>query len=253
MTVGQTKTETYGRYYIAYEMYYQEGVNITNKGQEFDYAYIPSTFNVVDLSSNNLTGEIPVDVGKLGDLITLNLSNNRLSGRIPKSFGDIKALESLDFSDNQLSGEIPPEVQLLNFLGYLNLSYNNLSGRIPQQPHFDTFEASSFWGNVNLCGFQLNKTCPEQRDWPPIPSTGNDNDDYEEIPWWHNAELLGGIGVGFAVGCGGVFLVLWMRKAWRRSYFGWLDRIVVLIFGHKSKNQVIVPRSEESMFEEDIS
>lgn len=39
----------------------------------------------LDLSHNNLTGEIPKTLSKLSELNTLDLRNNKLKGRIPES------------------------------------------------------------------------------------------------------------------------------------------------------------------------
>nr|GEU40940.1 hypothetical protein [Tanacetum cinerariifolium] len=92
----------------------------------------------MDLSSNKLTGEIPVELSKLSALVGLNLSNNHLSGGIPENIGNMKALNSLDFSRNELIGMIPPSISALNFLSHLNLSNNNLSGRIPTGNQLET-------------------------------------------------------------------------------------------------------------------
>ena len=64
-----------------------------------------------------------------------------------------------DLSCNQLSGRIPETFVDLDFLGYLNLSNNNLSGRIPILPHLQTFEESSFSGNLKLCGEPVQRKC----------------------------------------------------------------------------------------------
>ncbi|KAG4380198.1 hypothetical protein GLYMA_16G125332v4 [Glycine max] len=61
----------------------------------------------IDLSSNNLMGEIPKEVGYLLGLVSLNLSRNNLSGEIPSHIGNISSLESLDLSRNHISGRIP--------------------------------------------------------------------------------------------------------------------------------------------------
>ncbi|KAK2430153.1 receptor protein EIX2 [Trifolium repens] len=42
----------------------------------------------------------------------------------------------------------------------LNLSDNNLSGRIPIGTQLQSFDASSYEGNVDLCGKPLDKKCP---------------------------------------------------------------------------------------------
>ena len=60
----------------------------------------------LDLSANQLSGEIPPSLGNLDGLFGLGLSLNQLSGEIPPSLGNLTNLEWLDLSWNQLSGEI---------------------------------------------------------------------------------------------------------------------------------------------------
>ena len=61
----------------------------------------------------------------------MDLSGNQLSGEIPTEFGDFTDLERLDLSGNQLSGEIPPELGDLTKLTRLSLSGNQFKGCIP--------------------------------------------------------------------------------------------------------------------------
>ncbi|CAG7893521.1 unnamed protein product [Brassica rapa] len=61
----------------------------------------------MDLSENELSGEIPFGLGNLHKLHALNLSHNKLSGVIPKSFSGLRNVESLDLSSNKLQGRIP--------------------------------------------------------------------------------------------------------------------------------------------------
>ncbi|KAJ0479000.1 putative leucine-rich repeat domain superfamily [Helianthus annuus] len=101
------------------------------KGVSLDYTNTVGFVINMDLSSNNLVGEIPKPLTALDGLMGLNLSNNHFSGGIPKNIGNMKSLMSLDLSANKLNGTIPPSMAALNFLSYLNLSHNNLSGQIP--------------------------------------------------------------------------------------------------------------------------
>ncbi|WZZ33596.1 hypothetical protein YC2023_016997 [Brassica napus] len=74
----------------------------------------------LDLSGNELIGEIPVELGVLLALRVLNLSHNYLSGVLPESFSGMKSVESLDFSFNRLQGQIPQELTELSNLAVFN-------------------------------------------------------------------------------------------------------------------------------------
>ncbi|KAD5961549.1 hypothetical protein R6Q59_014327 [Mikania micrantha] len=86
---------------------------------------------VVDISQNELSGEIPSDIGKFSSLRILNMSKNSLTGEIPKTVGNLKVLDSLDLSVNQLNGSIPFEIGGATSLKRLVISQNSLSGSIP--------------------------------------------------------------------------------------------------------------------------
>ena len=87
----------------------------------------------LSLNDNQLSGEIPSELGNLLNLQRLDLSDNQLSGGIPSELGNLLNLQRLDLSDNQLSGEIPSELgNLLNLYG-LELDSNRLSGEIPAE------------------------------------------------------------------------------------------------------------------------
>ncbi|WP_166404777.1 leucine-rich repeat domain-containing protein [Desulfonema ishimotonii] len=87
----------------------------------------------IDLSSNNLTGTIPPELGNLASLQKLYLYSNQLSGTIPPELGNLASLQRFDLTFNQLSGTIPPELGNLANLEYLALGHNELSGTIPPE------------------------------------------------------------------------------------------------------------------------
>ncbi len=89
--------------------------------------------STLDLSINQLTGEIPRELGTLGDLWNLDLSSNRLTGGIPAELGSLSALAFLILNNNRLTGEIPAELGDLSNPAYLWLSDNRLTGRIPPE------------------------------------------------------------------------------------------------------------------------
>ncbi|KAL8482251.1 hypothetical protein ACS0TY_028414 [Phlomoides rotata] len=110
---------------------------------------------------NIFCGSILESMGKINSLRYLNLSHNNLIGDIPSCIGNMATFESLDLSSSQLDGEIPTQLTNLTFLAKLNLSMNNLIGRIPQANKFSTFENDSYVGNQGLCGVPLMRKWEE--------------------------------------------------------------------------------------------
>ncbi len=87
----------------------------------------------LDLSSNDLSGNIPSELGDLNNLERLHLHGNQLSGSIPAELGNLNNLTTLFLYDNQLSGSIPAELGNLSNLTELWLSTNDLTGSIPME------------------------------------------------------------------------------------------------------------------------
>ena len=120
----------------------------------------------LNLSWNNLTGEIPSSIGNLTNLTTLFLHANQLTGLIPSEIWEMTSLTTLSLSDNQLSGEIPVEIENLTNLDYLYLNSNQISGYIPESicEIYPILNFNSNLSHNNLC--PPYPECPPNEFWP---------------------------------------------------------------------------------------
>ena len=107
------------------------------------------------LSGNELSGPIPPEI-LWNNLLNYNLTTldfnsrfNQLSGDIPIEIGNFINLTTLDFN-NQLSGDIPIEIGNLTNLKDLDLRYNQLTGIIPDEI-CNQGDASPELGNNQFC------------------------------------------------------------------------------------------------------
>ncbi|GAY32567.1 hypothetical protein CUMW_281300, partial [Citrus unshiu] len=152
-----------------------------------------SKLRVLDLRENALYGEIPTWIGgSLQNLIVLSLKSNNFHGNIPFQLCHLALIQVLDLSLNNISGKVPkcfnnfsamtqekssnPIIGMadkiwilpryLSGLGVLDLSYNNLSGKIPLGTQLQSFNASVYAENLELCGLPLANMCPDEQSTP---------------------------------------------------------------------------------------
>lgn len=127
------------------------------KGQFPDGLENCSSMTSLDLSSNSLSGPIPVDISKRLPYITnLDLSYNSFSGEIPESLANCTYLNAVRLQNNKLTGAIPGQLAGLSRLTEFNVANNKLSGLIPSS--LSKFPSSSF-ANQDLCGKPLSGDC----------------------------------------------------------------------------------------------
>ncbi|GER33244.1 leucine-rich receptor-like protein kinase family protein [Striga asiatica] len=134
------------------------------------------TLQILDLSSNNLRGPLPLpaesrvrylnlswnhlatsmphELGRFRNLAVLDMRNNELTGSIP---GDIcesaGSLAILQLDGNLLTAPIPREIGNCSSLYLLSLSHNNLSGPIP--------ESMSSLTNLKILKLEVNQLTGE--------------------------------------------------------------------------------------------
>ena len=118
-----------------------------------DYQYL-------DLGGNDLTGDFPVEIGDMTNLIELALYNNELTGSLPPEIGNLTNLTYLNLYDNQLTGSLPQEIGNLTNMTMLKLHYNELNGKIPES----LCELNITWSDTSRFTIYNNHFCP------PYPS-----------------------------------------------------------------------------------
>ncbi|KAE8705510.1 putative LRR receptor-like serine/threonine-protein kinase [Hibiscus syriacus] len=183
--------------------------------------------SVLDFGSNEFSGEMPIELEKLS-LLVLNVSGNRFSGRIPTEIGNIKCLQDLDLSQNNFSGIFPEELSKLTDLSNFNISFNPfIAGRIPVTGQLATFGKESFLGNplLQIPNFILDgQLSPPSLSPPPPPPPSKSNDESE---FW-KALLTG-------YGCGMPFGVAMLCFTFRKREPNWFVTIVDGIHEWKAK------------------
>ncbi|KAK7324431.1 hypothetical protein VNO77_27967 [Canavalia gladiata] len=207
------------RYFATYEFL----PLVTWKGKELVFNDNKGLLNLIDLSSNQLYGKIPAEIGNLMELRSLDLSSNNLNGQIPSQIGNLHSLDFLDLSRNHLSGKIPSSLSEITTLGVLNLSYNNLSGKIPTGTQLQSFNATAYEGNAYLCGKPLEVICTENH------LVHKDTKEHH-----HDISFIQGfylsMGLGFFVGFWGVFGSLLLLSSWRHAYFNFVNNMSDTIY-----------------------
>ncbi|XP_014621695.1 receptor-like protein EIX2 [Glycine max] len=174
----------------------------------------------IDLSSNHFSGEIPLEIENLFGLVSLNLSRNNLTGKIPSKIGKLASLESLDLSRNQLVGSIPLSLTQIYWLSVLDLSHNHLTGKIPTSTQLQSFNASSYEDNLDLCGPPLEKFCIDGRP------TQKPNVEVQEGEYsLFSREFYISMTFGFVISFWVVFGSILLKRSWRHAYFKFLNNL----------------------------
>ncbi|KAK4744474.1 hypothetical protein SAY87_010786 [Trapa incisa] len=163
------------------------------------------------LHQNSLHGIIPDEITNCTDMRALYLRANYLQGGIPSSIGNLSRLTIMDLSSNSLKGAIPPSIGGLSRLHHLNLSTNFFSGEIPDIGVLSTFGRSSFIGNLDLCGRQVEMPCRTAMGFPVVlPHATSDE---ESTTAKESSHYMKGVVIG-AMSTMGLALVILLAFLW---------------------------------------
>lgn len=88
------------------------------------------------LTSNSLTGTIPVSFGSLTKLQILKIQSNKLNGTLPFEIGSMASLTSLYVHFNELTGSLPSTIGELSSLVDLDIQGNNITSTLPAEMYY---------------------------------------------------------------------------------------------------------------------
>ncbi|XP_076884006.1 receptor-like protein EIX2 [Bidens hawaiensis] len=114
-----------------------------------------SKLESLKFAESGLSGDLPLQLGNLKNLVHIDLYGNSISGLIPDSLGDLSSLQTLELGFNSISGPIPDSIGKLSSLLSMKLRSNYISGPLP-----DTFEGLLALEELDLSYNEINGTIP---------------------------------------------------------------------------------------------
>ncbi|PHT64703.1 hypothetical protein T459_29128 [Capsicum annuum] len=199
------------------------GAEFMTKHNTYSYeGSIVDDMSGIDLSCNQLSGELPKELSNLTQIHALNLSHNHITEMIPSEFSNLQNIESLDLSYNNLIGRIPTQLLELTTLEVFSVAHNNLTGSTPQRTaQFATFNESSYEGNPFLCGLPLHISCMEAKETPisPLePDCCEDDTGFLDIESFYISFLVAYANVVFIM-----VVVVSVNPYWRNIWFYYVE------------------------------
>ncbi|KAK4341772.1 hypothetical protein RND71_037588 [Anisodus tanguticus] len=142
--------------------------NNTISGNIPDSLCKATILEVLDLSSNSLTGKVPMCFAEQmsNTLKIVNLGGNNLTSNLPGNFSEVCSLETMDLSHNLLEGKIPQSLSNCRNLKVLNMGNNKISDTFPcwlsslPNLHVLVLHSNHFHGNIDCSGVNYS--------WPTL-------------------------------------------------------------------------------------
>ncbi|KAJ6737127.1 hypothetical protein OIU85_019216 [Salix viminalis] len=151
-------------------------LNVSSNGLSGTLPSFLQRCSVLDLSGNMITGDMFVMQNWGATLEVLDLSSNQLSRSLPNLTPQFVRLSKLNLRNNSLKGNLPPQLGDISTLSSVDLSLNQLNGPIP-----GSFFTSLTLTNLNLSGNQFSG---------PIPAQGSGAGELLVLPSYPSMESL---------------------------------------------------------------
>ena len=117
------------------------------------------------MAHNNLSGHIPLGLGKLQNLNYMEFPCNNFSGPIPSDLLNSPSLQLLNVSHNYLQGSLPPNIWSSPSLQIFSAAFSNLSGILPSFKHCNSVYNLELQGNSFLGSTQRHYQLPKSLDY----------------------------------------------------------------------------------------
>ena len=151
--------------------------NIPVEIGDFSKLRILNLSNYYDYYNRNISGDIPTEIGKLTNLEELYIYNQSLTGELAFWIDKLERLKVIQLYNNYLTGSLPESIQKLTNLQDLNLGINKLEGGIP-----DRLGNLQYLQYLNLSNNQFKGTIPESlNDLPSITTLYLNNNMFDAM------------------------------------------------------------------------
>ncbi|KAJ8451215.1 hypothetical protein Cgig2_013987 [Carnegiea gigantea] len=124
-----------------------------------------SSLAYLDVSSNNISGELPQCMGDLGgSLVAINLRGNKFYGPIPTGYTRSCKLKIINLSENELEGGLPRTLANCKHLEVLDVARNRIRDTFPSwlgalpSLHILVLRYNKFYGSVPSPAFDSEFT-----------------------------------------------------------------------------------------------